>query len=67
MKEKTMKHYLALVQISAKHHRKQNWMTRLCIVLAVFLVTVIGGYGDADADGAGCEKLRKMACRIFGG
>ena len=48
MKEKTMKHYLALVRISAKHHRKQNWMTRLCIVLAVFLVTVIFSMADME-------------------
>ena len=43
-----MKHYLDLVKISAKQHRKQNRMTRLCIVLAVFLVTVIFGMADME-------------------
>ena len=48
MKDKVMKHYLDLVSISAEHHRKQNWMTRLCIVLAVFLVTVIFSMADME-------------------
>ncbi len=43
-----MKHYLDLVKISARQHRKQNRMTRLCIVLAVFLVTVIYGMADME-------------------
>lgn len=43
-----MKHYLDLVKIQAKQHRKQNRMTRLCIVLAVFLVTVIFGMADME-------------------
>ncbi len=43
-----MKHYLDLIKISAKRHRKQNRMTRLCIVLAVFLVTVIFGMADME-------------------
>ena len=34
-----MKNYLDLVPISAKVHRKQNRMSIICIVLAVFLVT----------------------------
>lgn len=43
-----MKHYLDLIKISAKEHRKQNRMTRLCIALAVFLVTVIFGMADME-------------------
>jgi len=43
-----MKHYLDLVSVSAKRHKKQNWMTRLCIVLAVFLVTVIFSMADME-------------------
>ena len=43
-----MKHYLDLIQISAKQHKEQNRMTRLCIVLAVFLVTVIFGMADME-------------------
>lgn len=36
-----MKSYLSLIQISAKVHRRQNRMTLLCIIFAVFLVTAI--------------------------
>ena len=43
-----MKHYLDLIKISAKQHRKENRMTRLCIALAVFLVTVIFGMADME-------------------
>lgn len=43
-----MKHYLDLIQISAKQHRKQSRMTRLCIILAVFLVSVIFGMADME-------------------
>lgn len=36
-----MKSYLSLVPISARIHRRQSRMTRICIILAVFLVTSI--------------------------
>lgn len=36
-----MNSYLSLVPISARVHRRQSRMTRICIVLAVFLVTSI--------------------------
>lgn len=36
-----MKSYLSLVPISAHAHKRQSRMTRICIVLAVFLVTSI--------------------------
>ena len=36
-----MKSYLALIPIYAKEHRKQNRMTILCILISVFLVTVV--------------------------
>lgn len=45
-KTKSMKHYLELIPISSKLHRKQSRMTRLCIILAVFLVSVIFGMAD---------------------
>lgn len=48
MKNKAMKHYLDLVSISARYHHKKDWMTRLCIVLAVFLVTVIFSMADME-------------------
>ena len=43
-----MTHYLDLVTASAKQHKKQSRMTRLCIVLAVFLVTVIFSMADME-------------------
>ncbi len=36
-----MKSYLSLVLISARVHKRQSRMTRICIILAVFLVTSI--------------------------
>lgn len=36
-----MKSYLGLVPISARVHKRQSRMTRICIVLAVFLVTSV--------------------------
>lgn len=36
-----MKSYLSLITISAKVHRRQNCMTLLCIVFAVFMVTAV--------------------------
>ncbi len=36
-----MKSYLSLVPISARVHKRQSRMTRICIILAVFLVTAI--------------------------
>ncbi len=36
-----MRSYLSLIPISAKVHRRQSRMTRVCIILAVFLVTSI--------------------------
>lgn len=36
-----MKSYLSLIPISAKVHKRQNRMTILCIIFAVFLVTAI--------------------------
>lgn len=41
-----MKSYLDLVPISAKVHKRQNRMSVFCIVLAVFMVTVIFGMAD---------------------
>ena len=43
-----MKNYLDLIPISAKVYRKQNRMTRLCIVFSVFLVTVIFSMADME-------------------
>lgn len=43
-----MKHYLELVSVSAKHRGKQDWMTKICIILSVFLVTVIFSMADME-------------------
>ncbi len=43
-----MKSYLSLIPAYAKAHRKQNRMTLLCIMLAVFLVTAIFGMADME-------------------
>jgi putative ABC transport system permease protein len=41
-----MKSYLSLIPISAKVHRRQNHMTLLCIILAIFLVTAVFSMAD---------------------
>lgn len=41
-----MRSYLSLIPISAKVRRRQNRMTRLCIIFAVFLVTGIFSMAD---------------------
>lgn len=41
-----MKSYLDLIPVSAKLHRKQTRMTRLCIVISVFLIAAIFGMAD---------------------
>ncbi|MCM1121668.1 MAG: FtsX-like permease family protein [Eubacterium sp.] len=41
MKKNIMKSYLSLIPISARTRRKQNRLTLICIILAVFLVTSV--------------------------
>lgn len=41
-----MKSYLDLIPISAKVHRKQTRMTRLCIAISVFLIAAIFSMAD---------------------
>ena len=41
-----MKSYLDLIPVSAKNHKKQGRMTLFCIILSVFLVTVIFGMAE---------------------
>ena len=50
-----MKSYLSLIPISAKVHRRQNRMTLLCIVFAVFLVTAVFSMADM---GVRMEQMR---------
>lgn len=44
-----MRSYLSLIPISAKVHRRQNRMTLLCIVFAVFLVTAVFSMAEMGA------------------
>ena len=48
MSSTEMKSYLSLIPISAKVRRRQNCMTILCIVLAVFLVTAVFSMADME-------------------
>lgn len=41
-----MKSYLSLIPISSKVHKRQNRMTLLCIIFAVFLVTAVFSMAD---------------------
>lgn len=45
-----MRSYLSLVPISAKVHKRQNRMTLMCIVIAVFLVTTVFSIVGAIVD-----------------
>ncbi|AFM00056.1 ABC-type transport system, involved in lipoprotein release, permease component [Desulfitobacterium dehalogenans ATCC 51507] len=54
-----MKSYLDLIPISAKVHKKQSRMTRICIVLAVFLVTAIFGMADMELRSQQLQEIKK--------
>ena len=50
-----MKSYLSLIPISAKMRKKENKITIICIILAVFLVTSIFSMAEIGID---MEKAR---------
>ena len=52
-----MKSYLSLIPISAKVHKRQNRMTLLCIIFAVFMVTSVFSMAEM---GARMEQTRLM-------
>lgn len=52
-----MKKYLDLIPISAKIHRRQSRMTRICISLAVFLVTAMFGLADMYLQGEISKRI----------
>ncbi len=54
-----MKSYLSLIPISARIHKKQNRMTILCIIMAVFLVTAIFSVADMIVRAKSAELARK--------
>ena len=63
-----MKSYLSLIPISAKVHRRQNRMTHLCIIFAVFLVTAVFSMADMSVrmettrliEKHGSQELQKL-------
>ena len=59
-----MKHYLDLVPISVKIHRKQSRMSIFCIVLAVFLVTTILAWQICSSAARFCRPSRNMETGI---
>jgi len=54
-----MKSYLSLVPISARIHKRQSRMTRICIILAVFLVTSIFSIAEMWMKGETAAMRRK--------
>lgn len=54
-----MKHYLQLIPISAKVHRRQHRMTLICIALSVFLVTAIFGMADMEVRSQTIQALHE--------
>lgn len=54
-----MKSYLSLIPLSAKVRRRQNRMTILCIVCAVFLVTAIFSVADMTIQAESSRMLSK--------
>lgn len=53
-----MKSYLSLIPISARIKKKQNKMTIICIILAVFLVTAIFSMADMELRS---QKIRAIS------
>lgn len=54
-----MKSYLDLIPISAKLRKKQSRMTRICIILAVSLVTTIFGMADMEMRAQKLQSIHK--------
>lgn len=59
IKDPCMKSYLSLIPISAKVRRKQNRLTLLCIILAVFLVTSVFSMVEIMAKGEEAATIRR--------
>lgn len=54
-----MKSYLSLIPISAKTRRKQNRLTLICIILAVFLVTSVFSFAEIMIKGEDQAMVEK--------
>ena len=59
-----MKSYLDLVPQYEKVHRKQSKMSRICIILAVFLVAVMFGLADMYLQGI-TQKVMQEHLLLF--
>ena len=57
--KKDMKSYLSLIPISAKTRRKQNRLTLICIILAVFLVTSVFSFAEIMIKGEDMTMVEK--------
>lgn len=62
-----MKSYLSLIPISAKVHRRQNRMTLLCIIFAVFLVTAVFSMADMGIRMEETRLLKKHGSQALQG
>ena len=60
-----MKSYLSLIPISAKVHRRQSRMTRICIILAVFLVTSIFSMAEMWTESETTVMRQNLEIGIF--
>lgn len=62
-----MRSYLSLVPISAKVHKRQSRMTRICIILAVFLVTSIFSMADmwTDAETTAMRHIMETGILLY--
>lgn len=60
-----MKSYLSLIPISAKVHKRQNRMTLLCIIFAVFLVTTVFSMADMGVRMEQTRLLNKHGSLTF--
>ena len=54
-----MKKYLDLIPISAKIHKRESRMTKICIALAVFLVSAIFSMADMEVRSQKMQALQK--------
>ncbi len=60
-----LKSYLSLIPISAKVHRRQNRMTLLCIIFAVFMVTAVFSMAEMSARMEQTRLLEKHGSLSF--
>lgn len=60
-----MKSYLSLIPISAKVRRRQNRMTLLCIIFAVFMVTAVFSMAEMGARMEQSRLLHKHGSLSF--